>query len=119
VDRPPPPLLTSLDVEEIWMSPTESTHKVLWDSTMCVDNSQGSEVRTLMKKARDNLSSPAFRLPFSTREPCHVACHYPLHIRPRANKGKGAVRVGGWEELRRTPGTIVSAASKRNNTTRP
>jgi hypothetical protein len=51
VDRPPPPFLETLDVESIWMSPTETTHQLLWDSSMCVDNSQGSEVRTLMKKA--------------------------------------------------------------------
>jgi len=51
VDRPPPPLLESLDIEGIWISPTETTHQLLWDSSMCVDNSQGSEVRTLMKKA--------------------------------------------------------------------
>ena len=35
----------------IWMCPTESTHTVLWDASMGVDNSQGSEVRGLMKKA--------------------------------------------------------------------
>eukprot|EP00039_Didymoeca_costata_P006109 m.87531 g.87531 ORF g.87531 m.87531 type:complete len:478 (-) comp13115_c0_seq1:1254-2687(-) len=51
LDRPAPPLLEVLDSEAIWMNPTETTHNLLWDSSMCVDNSHGSEVRALMKKA--------------------------------------------------------------------
>lgn len=51
LERPAPPLLECLDAECIWMCPTESTHTVLWDASMGVDNSQGSEVRGLMKKA--------------------------------------------------------------------
>eukprot|EP00040_Diaphanoeca_grandis_P029886 m.175907 g.175907 ORF g.175907 m.175907 type:complete len:449 (-) comp31834_c0_seq1:253-1599(-) len=51
LERPAPPLLQCFDTEGIWMSPTESTPTVSWDASMCVDNSQGSEVRSLMKKA--------------------------------------------------------------------
>lgn len=51
LERPAPPLLECFDTEAIWMSPTESTPCVIWDGSMCVDNSQGSEVRSLMKKA--------------------------------------------------------------------
>lgn len=49
--RPVPPLLDVLDNEAIWMTPNETTHKVLWDSSMCVDNSHGHEVRSLIKRA--------------------------------------------------------------------
>ena len=51
IDRPAPPIFSCLDVEGIWISPTETTHQLLWDPSMCVDNSQGAEVRSLMKKA--------------------------------------------------------------------
>ena len=51
IDRPAPPIFACLDVEGIWISPTETTHELLWDPSMCVDNSQGAEVRSLMKKA--------------------------------------------------------------------
>lgn len=51
LERPVPPLLECSDAECIWICPTESTHSVIWDSSMGVDNSQGSEVRGLMKKA--------------------------------------------------------------------
>lgn len=46
-----PPLLACSDMETIWMNPSEAAHMILWDYTMCVDNNQGSEIRSLMKKA--------------------------------------------------------------------
>lgn len=53
----PPPLETS-DMEVVWMNPSETTHSLLWDSGMCVDNSSGSEVRALMKKACKQALTP-------------------------------------------------------------
>ena len=59
IDRPAPPIMEVLDEEAIWMSPAETTHRLLWDTSMCVDNSQGSEVRSLIKKAcKASLSMP-------------------------------------------------------------
>lgn len=48
--RIPPPLY-SCDDELVWMNPTGEVHTVEWDSTMCVTNSAGAEVRRLMNKA--------------------------------------------------------------------
>lgn len=48
--RVPPPLY-SCDDELVWMNPTGEIHAVEWDSTMCVTNSAGAEVRRLMNKA--------------------------------------------------------------------
>lgn len=36
---------------DVWMSPTESTHTVIWDTSMGIENTQGAEVRALVKKA--------------------------------------------------------------------
>lgn len=35
----------------VWMTPLESDHKVLWDHSMCVSNSAGTEAKRLMMKA--------------------------------------------------------------------
>ena len=35
----------------MWMNPSEPDHHVAWDSSMCVSNSAGAEVRRLMLKA--------------------------------------------------------------------
>lgn len=48
--RIPPPLY-SCDDELVWMNPSGEVHTVEWDSTMCVTNSAGAEVRRLMNKA--------------------------------------------------------------------
>ncbi|KAJ7376479.1 CCR4-NOT transcription complex subunit 11 [Desmophyllum pertusum] len=48
--RIPPPLY-SCDDELVWMNPTGEVHAVEWDSTMCITNSAGAEVRRLMNKA--------------------------------------------------------------------
>ena len=51
--RPPPPLLDSKDDDEIiWLSPhADHSFDVLWDHSMCAENSKGVEVRELMFKA--------------------------------------------------------------------
>lgn len=38
-------------VADVWMSPTEITHTVVWDASMGIENTQGAEVRALVKKA--------------------------------------------------------------------
>lgn len=50
--RPPPPLLDSRDEEILWLMPhADHTFDVLWDHSMCAENSKGAEVRELMSKA--------------------------------------------------------------------
>lgn len=56
--RPEPPSLAASDMEVIWMNPSETAHALLWDAGMCVDNSSGSEVRALMKKACKQALAP-------------------------------------------------------------
>ncbi|EDO46626.1 predicted protein [Nematostella vectensis] len=48
--RVPPPLY-SCDDELVWMNPTSWVPSIEWDTTMCVTNSAGAEVRRLMAKA--------------------------------------------------------------------
>ncbi|XP_033102375.1 CCR4-NOT transcription complex subunit 11-like [Anneissia japonica] len=48
--RLPPPLHVCED-ELVWMNPVETDIKVMWDSTMCVSNTAGHEVKRLMSKA--------------------------------------------------------------------
>ena len=35
----------------VWMNPSENSHQVAWDMTMCVSNSAGAEAKRLMMKA--------------------------------------------------------------------
>ncbi|EDO27818.1 predicted protein [Nematostella vectensis] len=48
---PVPPPLYSCDDELVWMNPTSWVPSIEWDTTMCVTNSAGAEVRRLMAKA--------------------------------------------------------------------
>ena len=43
-------MLAPAEEEVIWLNPT-GTHAVLWDYSMCGDNSRGAQVRELMAKA--------------------------------------------------------------------
>lgn len=35
----------------VWMIPTDSEHKVIWDPAVCANSSAGAEVRRLLVKA--------------------------------------------------------------------
>ncbi|XP_065842234.1 CCR4-NOT transcription complex subunit 11-like [Oscarella lobularis] len=48
--RPAPPLHLS-DDEVLWLNPSENTFLPEWDTSMCISNSAGVEVRKLMAKA--------------------------------------------------------------------
>ena len=43
--------LLLLRMQMVWMIPSESEHKIMWDSAMCANSSAGAEVRRLLVKA--------------------------------------------------------------------
>ncbi|CAL1168037.1 unnamed protein product [Cladocopium goreaui] len=49
--RPVPPLLEATVDEVFWLSPSQLLSEPLWDYTMCVDTSRGTEVKELIGKA--------------------------------------------------------------------
>ncbi|CAM8987017.1 unnamed protein product [Rhodiola kirilowii] len=48
--RPLPPRLPVLDGELMWLIP-DNNHDLLWDHSMCADNSRGATIRDLIAKA--------------------------------------------------------------------
>ncbi|PVD33665.1 hypothetical protein C0Q70_04923 [Pomacea canaliculata] len=46
-----PPLHIAEDEARMWMIPTDSEHKVIWDPAVCANSSAGAEVRRLLVKA--------------------------------------------------------------------
>uniref|UniRef100_A0A7N0SVW8 CCR4-NOT transcription complex subunit 11 n=1 Tax=Kalanchoe fedtschenkoi TaxID=63787 RepID=A0A7N0SVW8_KALFE len=48
--RPFPPRLPVLDGELMWLIP-DNNHELLWDHSMCADNSRGATIRDLIAKA--------------------------------------------------------------------
>lgn len=49
--RPVPPILEATVDEVFWLSPSQLLSEPLWDYTMCVDTSRGTEVKELIGKA--------------------------------------------------------------------
>eukprot|EP00123_Amoebidium_parasiticum_P016204 comp23332_c0_seq1/m.38446 comp23332_c0_seq1/g.38446 ORF comp23332_c0_seq1/g.38446 comp23332_c0_seq1/m.38446 type:complete len:437 (-) comp23332_c0_seq1:202-1512(-) len=57
--RPIPPFLEATDDELLWLNPHEVDDVLQWDTTVCVDTSQGAEIRALMARAfREALEIP-------------------------------------------------------------
>ena len=54
-----PPMLEVTDSEMIWINP-DYAPQLLWESSLCQDNSKGAEIRELMSKVRG---------PFKSHEP--------------------------------------------------
>ena len=42
----------------VWLLPSENAAKVIWDSTMCIEQEKGTEIRELMAKAFKGPLSP-------------------------------------------------------------